>query len=146
MGLTYLMVIIVFYNAVSRYLFKLSYISLQELEWHFFSAAFLLAISFTLKHKQHVRLDIIYQYYPKKFKQVFWIFINIVFIIPFSIMIVIYGWDFGHMSFVQNEVSDSGGLPYRFIIKSMPSVAFLFVIVQSLSEIIKTSVDLKAKK
>ena len=55
-----LMLVNVFYDAIMRYLFRSGSIALQELEWHFFSAMFLLGIAYALKEDGHVRVDIIY--------------------------------------------------------------------------------------
>lgn len=144
--LSILMIILVLFDALARYLFEFNSISLQELEWHLFSAMFLLAIPIALKHDSHVRLDIFYQHYSPKTKHILWIVVNLVFIIPFSVLIVYYGYDFFMTSYSQHEVSDSGGLGYRFIIKSMPSLAFSLLIVQSIAEILKSIMALKEKR
>ena len=34
---------------------------LQELEWHLFALIFLLGAAYTLKHDEHVRVDVLYQ-------------------------------------------------------------------------------------
>jgi TRAP-type mannitol/chloroaromatic compound transport system permease small subunit len=48
------------------------------------------------------------------------------------------GYDFVLQSFVQHEgSSDPGGLPYRFIVKSLMLVSFTLLIMQSASEVIK---------
>lgn len=136
--LAFLMIGLVLWDALARYIFKQGSIALQELEWHFFAAMFLLAIAFTLKHKSHVQLDIFYQAYSQRAKDLLDLGVNAFFIIPFSLLIIYYGYDFVAMSFTQNEVSDSGGLAYRFIIKSFIITGFAGLIIQAVAEILKT--------
>ncbi|RKZ94960.1 MAG: C4-dicarboxylate ABC transporter permease, partial [Gammaproteobacteria bacterium] len=55
------MVLLICYDVAMRYLFQQGSVALQELEWHLFALIFLLGSAYTLKHDQHVRVDIIYQ-------------------------------------------------------------------------------------
>ena len=41
--------------------FQQGSVALQELEWHLFALIFLLGAAYTLKHDEHVRVDILYQ-------------------------------------------------------------------------------------
>jgi TRAP-type mannitol/chloroaromatic compound transport system permease small subunit len=50
----------VFIDVVLRYAFNNSSIALQELEWHLFSAMFLLSIAYGLQNDTHVRVDVFY--------------------------------------------------------------------------------------
>ncbi len=127
-----LMIANVFYDVIMRYLFNDVSIGMQEMEWHLFSAIFLLGISYTLNENAHVRVDIIYdQLSPGKQA-----FINIsgtlVFLIPFSVLITWYGFFFAKEAWLLKEMSgDPGGLPHRWMIKSVMSIAFVLVIISS---------------
>ena len=55
-----LMILNVFYDVITRYLFRINSIAMQEMEWHLFSVIILLGIAYTLKEDGHVRVDIIY--------------------------------------------------------------------------------------
>ena len=54
------LILLICYNVTMRY-FARSDIAFQELEWHLFALIFLLGAAYTLKHDQHVRVDIFYQ-------------------------------------------------------------------------------------
>ena len=135
--LVLLLALLVFYDATMRYLFQSGSISLQELEWHLFSAIFLLTLGYAHKHQKHVRVDIFFENYPKKVKAVFEIISNILIIIPISAVIIYFSWDFVALSFGMGEGSPSGGLCCRYVIKSFIIVGFSLLILQSLSEAIK---------
>lgn len=60
------LVLIVVYDVVKRYLLRESSVAIQELEWHIFAFMFLMAAGYTLKHDKHVRVDVLYQRMPEK--------------------------------------------------------------------------------
>ncbi len=131
-----LLVILIVYDATARYLFQTGSIALQELEWHFFDIVILLGIAFTLQQNLHVRVDIFYDNFSEKTRHIVDIFAYICFILPFSILIIYIGFDFVIMSFEQLESSSNpGGLPYRFIVKSLMPIAFVLLGLQVLSEL-----------
>ena len=133
-----LLVVLIVYDASARYLFSVGSTALQELEWHLYDVIILLSIAYTLKQNSHVRVDIFYDRFSSKTQT----FINIIsiifFIFPLSALIVYIGFDFVTLSFMQNEASsDPGGLTHRWIVKSLMPLAFLFLSLQSLNELIK---------
>lgn len=133
-----LLTLLIVYDAISRYLFHSGSISLQELEWHLFDLVILLGIAYALKEGAHVRVDIFYADFSLKTKSVVNIASQLLFILPFSLLIVYVGFDFVLQSYLQNEgSSDPGGLPYRFIVKGAMLISFFLVILQSLSELAK---------
>jgi len=130
------LVLLVVYDATARYLFSTGSIALQELEWHLFDVVILLSIAYTLKHSAHVRVDIFYDKFSKKTQ----LFINIIsglfFILPLSFLIIYIGIGFVEMSFVQDEASsDPGGLKYRWIVKSLMPLGFVFLALQAFKEL-----------
>jgi len=132
-----LLVLLVVFDATSRYLFSEGSTALQELEWHFFDIVILLSIAFTLRHNAHVRVDIFYDKFPEKLKVLLNIFTVIFFILPLSFLIIYIGIGFVEMSFVQHEASsDPGGLKYRWIVKSLMPLAFFFLLLQALKELV----------
>ena len=60
-GLLILLVSITFVDVGMRYGFNSGSVGLQELEWHLFSAIFLLGGAITLREDKHVRVDLIYR-------------------------------------------------------------------------------------
>lgn len=133
------LILVIVYDALNRYLFSSGSILLQEIEWHLFDLIFLLGISYALKHDKHVRVDILYAKYSNRTKNILNIFSNLFIIIPFSLVIVYYSYGLIEVSYLQNEVSPNpNGLCCRYLIKSAILVAFVLLILQSISEVIKS--------
>ncbi len=131
-----LLVLLVVYDASMRYLFSEGSTALQELQWHLFDVVILLSIAYTLKESAHVRVDILYDRFPLKTKKLIDIFATLFFILPFSVLIVYMGYGFVEISFIQNEASsDPGGLPYRWIVKSLMVVSFALLTLQAVDSL-----------
>jgi len=123
-----ILVLLVVYDATARYLFSTGSIALQELEWHLFDVIILLGIAYTLKENAHVRVDIFYASYSQKKKALVNLISSIFFILPFSFLIIYLGVDFVSQSFIQNECSSNpGGLEYRYLVKALLPLSFIFL-------------------
>lgn len=148
--LVLVLVILVGYDVFMRYVFSSGSIAIQELEWHLFSIIFLLGAAYTLKHDEHVRLDILYRSHLLNEKHRAWIDAlgSLLVLLPFCLLIIISSWPFVSQAFIHNEASpDPGGLPARWLIKSMIPLGFCLLMLQGVAETIKkTSIALGNKQ
>lgn len=136
------LVLLVVYDATARYIFSEGSTALQELEWHLFDIIILFGIAYTLREDAHVRVDIFYASFSQKTKALINIISSLFFILPFSFLIIYIGIDFVTMSFAQNECSSNpGGLEYRFLVKSLMPLSFIFLLLQALKNA-KTDFDM----
>lgn len=137
--LTLVMVLLGAGNAVGRWAgrrlgLSLSSNALLELQWYLFSAVFLLAAGYTLRHGRHVRVDVLYGRLPPRGRA--WINLGgtVLFLLPFSIFCLAASWPAVWHSWQAREVSpDPGGLP-RYPIKALIPVAFVLLLLQGLAE------------
>jgi TRAP-type mannitol/chloroaromatic compound transport system permease small subunit len=144
--LVVVLILVVIFDVLNRYIFNSGSVFLQEIEWHIFDLIFLLGLSYALKHDKHVRVDILYANYSAKTKNILNIFSNIFITIPFSLIIIYYGTGLVEVSFMQNEISPNpNGLCCRYLIKSAILMAFILLVLQSISEVIKSVYKLKIK-
>ena len=123
-----LMLVTVFYNVIKRYFFNDVSIALQELEWHLFGAMFMFGIGYTLKENAHVRVDIFYNRFSAKTQAIVDIVGAVVFTLPFSILIIYFSYSYTADAYLLNEGSaDPGGLPYRWVVRSIIPLSFGFL-------------------
>jgi TRAP-type mannitol/chloroaromatic compound transport system permease small subunit len=144
---TALVVVVVFVDVVMRYVFKMSFVFTQELEWHLFAFIFLMGAGYTLLKDGHVRVDIFYQRCSEKTQA--WInFLGVLlFLIPGCIMIIETSWGFVLNSYAVMEGSpDPGGIPYRFLLKACIPVGFVLILLQGLSLGIKSFLTIIGRK
>jgi len=138
--LVLVMVLLVSYDVAMRYFFQSGSVALQEMEWHLFSLIFLIGASYTLKHDDHVRLDLFYKSKFMDDRRRAWVdlFGSIFLLIPFCILIISSAWPFVVQSYIHLEGSpDPGGLPYRWILKASIPLGFTFLLLQGIADIVK---------
>ena len=128
------LVLVVFVDVLMRYIFNISFVFTQELEWHLFGFIFLIGAGYTLLHDGHVRVDILYQRLGPKGRA--WVNFGgvLIFLIPGCFMVISTSWKFVVNSFTILEGSpDPGGIPFRFLIKGCIPVGFSLLLLQGLS-------------
>ena len=134
------LVLLVGFDVAMRYFFRSGSIALQEFEWHLFSVIFLFGAAYTLKHDDHVRLDLVYRWRRLNDYRRAWINVigGILFLAPFCLLIIISSWPFVSQSFLHAEGSpDPGGLPYRWLLKSAIPLGFALLLLQGIADIAK---------
>lgn len=132
--LSIILVLLVCYDVVGRYLFNTSSVAIQELEWHIFAVMFLFGATYTLKHDKHVRVDIFYSRLSNRNKAVINLLGIILFLIPFCSIVFVTSLEFVFNSFKVLESSpDPGGLPARYLLKAVLPLSFLFLLLQGMA-------------
>ena len=135
-----ILVLLVGYDVSMRYLFNSGSIAIQELEWHLFSIILLLGSAYTLKHDEHVRLDIFYSSKLINDKVRIWFDVlgTLLILLPFCLLIIVSAWPFVTQAYIHNEISpDPGGLPARWLIKAAIPLGFFFLLIQGIAEVLK---------
>ncbi len=141
------LVLLVCLDVGTRYLLNSSSVAVQELQWHLFAALFLLASGYTLQKDKHVRVDVLYQLFSKRGKAWINLLGSIIFLIPFSILIIVTSFPYVYDSYHILESSpDPGGLPFRYLLKSCIPLSFIALFLQGLSLIVSSLRTVLQKK
>jgi TRAP-type mannitol/chloroaromatic compound transport system permease small subunit len=136
--LALLLVLITAYDVLMRYMFRISYVFITELEWHLFAILFLVGAGYTYLHDGHVRVDIFYAQMTARRRALIDVVFSVFFLFPTCIMLVKTSMPFVLASYAVLEGSpDPGGLPARFVVKAAMPVGFAFLALQGVSELIK---------
>jgi len=138
--LVVVMVALVCYDVAMRYLFQAGSIALQELEWHLFALIFLLGGAYTLKHDEHVRVDVFYQarWMSDKRRALADIFGCLFMLFPFCVLMIYSSIPFVMQSYGWGETSpDPGGLPYRWLLKAMIPFGFALLMLQGAAMVVR---------
>jgi TRAP-type mannitol/chloroaromatic compound transport system permease small subunit len=132
--LTVLVVLVVFANVLLRYFLHSSFVFMQELEWHLFAVIFLLGGGYTLLKDGHVRVDIIYQRLSPRGRAWLNLCGVLLFLLPGCYLVMTTSLSFVNSSLQMMEVSpDPGGIPFRFVLKSMIPLGFLLIGLQGIA-------------
>ena len=124
-------------NAIVRKAFDTSSNSWLELQWVLFSIVFLLCSPWTLLDNEHIRIDIVNNALPKTVRNIIDVVGHVFFLMPLCVVMIITGGPFFMRSYEIGEQSgNAGGLP-QWPTKSLIIIAFAFLFVQGVSELIK---------
>lgn len=124
-------------NALIRYIFDMSSNAWLEVQWYLFSGIFLLAAGYTLKHQEHIRVDVVYNLFPRRTQVWIDIFGTIVFFLPATIVL---GWLSGPFFldfWISQEVSSNAGGLIRWPVVILLPIGFALLLLQGISELIK---------
>ncbi|MDP5366625.1 MAG: TRAP transporter small permease subunit [Paracoccaceae bacterium] len=132
----FLLVLVIILNVVLRFGFSATKIYIEELQWHIYAVGIAFAMSFALVVDAHIRIDLLSSRFRKRTTSWIEVIGTLVFLLPYCVFVLIYCVQFVSHSFASGEVSISpGGLPYRWIIKSMLPLAFLLVAIAAISRL-----------
>ncbi len=132
---TILMLLIVV-QVLQRYVFGFGSIQMEELQWHLFAVGFMLGLGLTELRERHVRIDVVAEAMPMRLR--LWIEIAgiVVFLLPFCVFVIWWSIPYVQESWVASEVSAApGGLPYRYLLKGVITVAFVLLAMAGVSRL-----------
>ncbi len=130
--LTLLMVLLTFGIVVLRYGMNQGWIWMQESVTYLHAFVFMIAVAWTFQSDDHVRVDIFYR--DRSARHQAWVNLlgTLIFLIPFSIFLIVVGWDYVAASWATKEGSrEAGGLPLVYLLKSLILVMPALLLIQS---------------
>lgn len=141
--LTLMMAVVMFLTVILRYVFDLGWIWMQESVVYMHGILFMVAAGFTLKHEQHVRIDIIYDRMSERRKAVINLLGIIFLLFPTCFATFYYAFPYVSNSWAVFEGSmEAGGIPAVFLLKTIILVFPTLVALQGLSKAIRAILTL----
>ena len=153
-----------FANVLLRYIGRFQHRALTsnryiELQWMLFGAIFLLAFPYVLKHGINVRVDFLFQNYPRKVRALIDFVGHLLGLVPYCLFAIWATYESGMTSLFQKgdrwetwkvwdlweQSPDARGLP-RAPIKVLLFLGFVFLAVQTMAELIKLGFVIGEKK
>lgn len=142
-----LMVVVQLAIVMSRYIYGIGFLKLQELLIYLHGSLFTLAAGYTLLKDEHVRVDLIYREASQKYKSLINIFGSLIFLIPFCLLTFSTSLPYVRRSWKILEGSpETSGLNAVFILKTVLIIFPILLLLQSFSIIIRSSVSLIRKE
>jgi TRAP-type mannitol/chloroaromatic compound transport system permease small subunit len=124
-------------NATVRKIFNYSSNAFLEIQWYLFALIFLLCAGYTLKHNEHVRIDIITGRMSARTRAWIDILGTLFFLLPMAALVMWLSWPLFVDSWERHEVSTNAGGLIIWPARLMVPVGFFLLILQGLSELIK---------
>ena len=131
-------------NVLLRYLFSVGTVWSQELEWHLLVPLILFGMSYALRHGEHVRVDIFHTRFSDRVK-VFVDLASSVLVVAISALIIWFSVKYVQQAYVIDEGSpDPGGIPHRYLIKSLIPIGFTLLLLQGIASAIASIEKLRS--
>jgi len=124
-------------NATTRYMLDIASNAWLELQWYLFSAVFLLCAGYTLRHNEHIRIDVVNSHLSTRTQMWIDIFGLIFFLLPMATIIMWLSWPIFVNAYQSGEVSVNAGGLIRWPARLMVPAGFFLLSLQGLSELIK---------
>ncbi|MGK0673802.1 MAG: TRAP transporter small permease subunit [Halothiobacillaceae bacterium] len=142
--LTYGMVLLTVLTVILRYVFKLSFVALGEGVNYLFAMVFMLGAAYTLKHDDHVRVDVLYCKLSPRAQAWVNLLGTLFFLWPVMGLILWLSTDYVLASWSLLEGSrEPGGLPFVYLLKSLLWVMPTLMILQGLAQVLRSIATLR---
>lgn len=124
-------------NVLLRYVFHTGTVWSQELEWHLMAPICLFGMSYALRHGEHVRVDVMFAGFTQRSKY-FVEFVSSLLLMAFSLIVIWLSISYVDQSWSIGEGSaNPGGIPARYILKSLIPIGFALMFVQAFGQAIR---------
>jgi TRAP-type mannitol/chloroaromatic compound transport system permease small subunit len=135
------------YDVVMRYVFSAPTGWAYDTEYILYGTLFMMAGAYTLSQDGHVRGDFISRMLPFRIKASIELACLILFFFPAMLALLYSGWDFFHISWLQNEHSASSPTgPPIYPYKAIIPLAAVFMLLQGTVEAIRCVIALRSGK
>ena len=129
-------VVIVCTSVFLRYMMGVSSLGFDELQWHIYSASWMIGFAYSTALGTHVRNDLLYNRFSRRVQLCIDLASYLLLLLPFCAIAFYHSVTFAHWAWVQGEGSiDPGGLPARWIIKSALPLGFALFAIAALSRV-----------
>ena len=143
--LVLMMTLLVVVVVVGRKL-GLGSIALQESVTYLHAMVFMLGLSFALKRKAHVRVDIFYRNYSPTKKALVDLIGGVFLLLPFCILIFVSSWDYVLASWAIFEgSSENDGIAATYLLKTLMLIMPVMLGLQGVAEVLNSLLTLTGK-
>ena len=138
-----LLIAVIILDVVTRRFLVLGSTRLQEFEWHIHAVLFSFCLGFAYVKDAHVRIELVRERLSQRKQWWIELFGILLFLIPYCAIVLYFGFDWWHRSWIVNEASDSAtGLPFRWIIKMALPLGFIFLLLSGVTVLLRKIVEL----
>jgi len=135
-----LVLAVVLTNVFSRFVLSRGSIALEELSWHLFGAALMLALAYAVVRDDHVRVDVLREKFSLRSQAIIELLAIVFLALPVVLLMVDALVPFAYQAYLYDERSQApSGLPHRFIFKSVLPVGLALVALALLSHATRCS-------
>jgi len=131
------MIALVAVNVLLRYSFSFGSVWAQELEWHLLAALILLGMCYALQRGDNVRVDLFYAHYTARKKFIVDV-ISLLLLLAVALIFIKVSIAYVMQAYaIQESSPDPGGIPLRWIVKSLIPLGYGLVALQTVAALLR---------
>jgi len=136
-----------FLVVVLRYAFDTGFIWMQESVTWMHALVFMVGASYTLKHDEHVRVDVLYRGLPVRRRALVDLAGTVLFLLPFCIYVLYESLPYVEGSWRIGERSrEAGGLPALYLLKAVIPVMAVLLAIQGVAVVLRSLATLRRQE
>jgi TRAP-type mannitol/chloroaromatic compound transport system permease small subunit len=135
---TFALVAVMSTNVLLRYLFSTGSVWAQELEWHLLAPICLFGMAYVLGRGEHVRVDILYARFGRRTQHAVDLLAAVLTVVLAVVVIELSSRYVAQSYRIGEESANPGGIPYRFVLKSLIPIGFALLLVQAVASALKS--------
>jgi TRAP-type mannitol/chloroaromatic compound transport system permease small subunit len=127
-------------NVAMRYALGTNFIAMEEMQWHLYAIGIMFGLGYGVRHDSHIRVDVVAENLsPRRRGWIELLGLTLI-MVPLVYVIISNAIPFTTRAFRLAEVSSApGGLPMRWIIKSVIILAFAYLGLALVSRLLRVS-------
>jgi len=135
-----------FLVVVLRYALNTGFIWMQEILTWMHALVFMVGAAYTLKHDEHVRVDVVYRGLPVRTRAVIDLVGTLLFLLPFCVYVAYESLPYVGGSWrIAERSREAGGLPALYLLKAViPAMAVLLTI-QGVAVVLRSLATLRQR-
>lgn len=138
-----LMAVTVVGVVILRTFFATGSVAAQESVTYMHATMFLLCLPYAAQNDAHVRVDIFYRNWPPLGKSWVNLLGSLIFLLPFSLFLIVVSWPFALTAWSISESSiNPGGIPAVFLLKALIPLSGVLLLIYGLTEAIRHLIDI----
>ncbi len=131
-------------NVLLRYGFSAGAVWAQELEWHLMVVICMFGASYALRHGDHVRVDVLFARMSRRWQLRIDVLTALTFVVVCGLIIAL-SYNYVATSWrIQETTTNPGGVPARYLLKTLLPVGFALLALQSVARAIHSFLELRA--
>ena len=130
------LLLVIVSNVILRYFFGQGRVEFEEVQWHLYSVGFLLGLSYAYTSDSHICVDVLREWFRPRTNAWIELYGTIFLILPFILLVLVFGTPFVLSSYGLNEASQApGGVGYGWMIKGVRLLGFLLLFISTVSRL-----------
>jgi TRAP-type mannitol/chloroaromatic compound transport system permease small subunit len=135
-----ILIVLIVVNVTLRYVIGTNFVAMEELQWHLYAIGFMLGLGYAVDVDGHVRVDVVAERFSPRTRAWIELLGMVLVVLPLCYIIITNAIPFVERAYSLNEVSAApGGLPYRWLIKSVIVFAFVYLGLAALSRLLRVT-------